>query len=326
LNAGQSSGRKVIHAEAISYQWAQQPLIDAFSTTLWRGDKIGIVGLNGSGKTTLLNLLLKKLEPQHGSVTHGTKLEVAYFDQHRDQLDESATVMENVSPYSDTVTINGQPRHILSYLQDFLFTPHVARSPIKKLSGGERARLLLARLFLQPANLLVLDEPTNDLDIETVELLEERLLDYSGTLLIVSHDRSFLNNVVTGTIVLEGNGRVSENVGGCDEWLARCDAARSRPRSAAVASREPTAPSKATKSRKLRNKERAALEALPARIEQLEAAHAELSAAMATHAYYQDPGKDPAADAARLEALEAETLEAYAQWEQLCELADAQSS
>ncbi|MGB0273407.1 MAG: ATP-binding cassette domain-containing protein [Opitutales bacterium] len=326
LNAGQSSGRKVIHAEAISYQWAQQPLIDAFSTTLWRGDKIGIVGLNGSGKTTLLNLLLKKLEPQHGSVTHGTKLEVAYFDQHRDQLDESATVMENVSPYSDTVTINGQPRHILSYLQDFLFTPHVARSPIKKLSGGERARLLLARLFLQPANLLVLDEPTNDLDIETVELLEERLLDYSGTLLIVSHDRSFLNNVVTGTIVLEGNGRVSENVGGCDEWLARCDAARSRPRSAAVASREPTEPSKATKGRKLRNKERAALEALPARIEQLEAAHAELSAAMATQAYYQDPGKDPAADAARLEALEAETLEAYAQWEQLCELAEAQSS
>ncbi|HKK19697.1 MAG TPA: ATP-binding cassette domain-containing protein, partial [Opitutales bacterium] len=208
LSDAQLSGRKVISVDDISYTWNDQPLIENFSTTIWRGDKIGIVGLNGSGKTTLLNLLLKKLEPDHGSVTHGTKLEVAYFDQHRAQLDEKLSVAENVHPAGEMASVNGKPRHILSYLQDFLFTPHVSRSPITKLSGGERARLLLARLFLQPANVLVLDEPTNDLDIETVELLEERLLEYGGTLLLVSHDRSFLDNVVTSTIAMEGNGRV----------------------------------------------------------------------------------------------------------------------
>ena len=323
LNEAQLSGRKVIHVDNISYQWDSKPLVKDFSTTIWRGDKIGIVGLNGSGKTTLLNLLLNKLNPHTGSVSHGSKLEVAYFDQHRAQLDESATVMENVSPYSDTVTINGQPRHILTYLQDFLFTPHAARSPITKLSGGERARLLLARLFLQPANVLVLDEPTNDLDIETVELLEERLLEFDGTLLIVSHDRSFLNNVVTGTIALEGNGVLRENVGGCDEWLTRYEATRNKP--ATISSvREPKAPATASKDkpRKLLNKEREALKTLPSRIEQLEAEHATLSERMATNEYYQDPSNDPAADACRLEQLENETLDAYQQWEELSALAE----
>ena len=315
LNSSQSSGRKVIEVEDISYQWTQRPLIEKFTTTVWRGDKIGIIGLNGSGKTTLLNLLLKKIEPQNGDVLHGTKLEVAYFDQHRDQLDESATVMENVSPYSDTVTINGQSRHILSYLQDFLFTPHVARSPIKKLSGGERARLLLARLFLQPANLLVLDEPTNDLDIETVELLEERLLEYTGTLLIVSHDRSFLNNVVTGTLVLEGDGLISENVGGCDDWLLRCNEKITNKRASAS---KPAV--KTSKGRTLLNKERAALKSLPNQIEKLEATHKDLSAIMATQSYYQDSSKDPASDTARLEQLELEILQAYEQWEELSKL------
>ena len=315
LNSSQSSGRKVIEVEDISYQWTEKPLIEKFTTTVWRGDKIGIVGLNGSGKTTLLNLLLKKIEPQNGDVLHGTKLEVAYFDQHRDQLDESATVMENVSPYSDTVTINGQSRHILSYLQDFLFTPHVARSPIKKLSGGERARLLLARLFLQPANLLVLDEPTNDLDIETVELLEERLLEYTGTLLIVSHDRSFLNNVVTGTLVLEGDGLVSENVGGCDDWLLRCDQKIMNTKGSAS---KPAV--KTSKGRTLSNKERAALKSLPNQIEKLEATHKDLSAIMATQSYYQDSSKDPASDTARLYQLELEILQAYEQWEELSTL------
>ena len=167
------------------------------------------------------NLLLKKLEPNNGSITHGTKLEVAYFDQHRDQLDDKLSVAENVHPAGEMVNVNGKPRHILSYLQDFLFTPHTSRSPITKLSGGERARLLLAKLFLQPANVLVLDEPTNDLDIETVELLEERILEYSGTLLLVSHDRSFLDNVVTSTIALEGEGGIEEYVGGCEEWLKK---------------------------------------------------------------------------------------------------------
>ncbi|WP_269524967.1 ATP-binding cassette domain-containing protein [Coraliomargarita parva] len=320
LNEGQLSGRKVIQVDDISYQWDDKPLIGNFSTTIWRGDKIGIVGLNGSGKTTLLNLLLKQLEPHSGSVTHGTKLEVAYFDQHRAQLDESLSVMENVSPYSDTVTINGQQRHILTYLQDFLFTPHAARSPITKLSGGERARLLLARLFLQPANVLVLDEPTNDLDIETVELLEERLLDFDGTLLLVSHDRSFLDNVVTSTIALEGGGQIAEYVGGCEEWLKRYEARQKKPEAPKASSPPPkTEPAKPQK-RKLLNKEREALKTLPGRIEQLENEHAALSAQMATNEYYQDPKNDPAKDAARLEALETETLAAYEQWEALSAL------
>ncbi|MGB0257666.1 MAG: ATP-binding cassette domain-containing protein, partial [Coraliomargarita sp.] len=261
LNEAQLSGRKVIDVESIHYQWDAKPLINDFSTTIWRGDKIGIVGLNGSGKTTLLNLLLKQLEPNSGSITHGTKLEVAYFDQHRAQLDESLSVMENVSPYSDTVKINGHNRHILTYLQDFLFTPHAARSPITKLSGGERARLLLARLFLQPANVLVLDEPTNDLDIETVELLEERLLEFDGTLLIVSHDRSFLNNVVTSTIALERNGQVREYVGGCDEWLGQRQTSQAKPAPKRTTQAEPKAETP-NKARKLSNKEREALKTL----------------------------------------------------------------
>ena len=177
-----------------------------FNTTIWRGDKIGVVGLNGSGKSTLLQLLLKKLEPDSGTIDHGTKLEVAYFDQLKAQIREDLSVAENVAPNGDTVEINGNKKHILSYLRDFLFLPETARAPAKMLSGGERARLLLAKLFIQPANLLVLDEPTNDLDIETIELLEERLLDFDGTLLLVSHDRDFLDNVVTATIALDGKG------------------------------------------------------------------------------------------------------------------------
>jgi ATP-binding cassette subfamily F protein uup len=320
VNEGQLSGRKVITVDNISYNWGNKPLIDNFSTVIWRGDKIGIVGLNGSGKTTLLNLLLEKLQPQQGSVTAGTKLEVAYFDQHRAQLDDKLSVAENVSPYGEMVTINGRPRHIITYLQDFLFTPETARSPITKLSGGERARLLLARLFLQPANVLVLDEPTNDLDIETVELLEERLLDYDGTLLLVSHDRSFLDNVVTSTIALEGDGQVVEYNGGCEDWLEHYEA---RQAAQVLAPKEPapvvktSTPAVATPARKLSNKEREALKTLPGLIEKLEAEHAALSEKMSSAAYYQDKHSDPAGDAAKLEQLEADTLEAYEQLEAL---------
>ncbi|MGB0409392.1 MAG: ATP-binding cassette domain-containing protein [Opitutales bacterium] len=324
LNEAQLSGRKVIHTDNINYQWDNKPLITDFSTKIWRGDKVGIVGLNGSGKTTLLNLLLKKLDPHSGTVTHGTKLELAYFDQHRGQLDESATVMENVSPYSETVQINGHSRHILTYLQDFLFTPQVARSPITKLSGGERARLLLARLFLQPANVLVLDEPTNDLDIETVELLEERLLEFDGTILIVSHDRSFLNNVVTSTIALNGDGTITECIGGCEEWIERHEATRaSAKQTPANAGR--TKP-KSNKARKLSNKEREALSSLPGKIEALEKEHAELSAKVATNEYYQDSRNNPTADADKLQALENDTLQAYEEWEKLNALAEGLSS
>ena len=314
LSNAQLSGRKVITVDDISYAWGEQPLIKNFSTTIWRGDKIGIVGLNGSGKTTLLNLLLNKLDPTSGSVTHGTKLEVAYFDQHRDQLDETLSVAENVHPAGEMVNINGKPRHILSYLQDFLFTPHTSRSPITKLSGGERARLLLAKLFIQPANVLVLDEPTNDLDIETVELLEERLLEYSGTLLLVSHDRSFLNNIVTSTIALEGNGQIEEYVGGCEEWLKKQEDKKASNKKNASTIQPPAKPAP-TKKRQLSNKEREALKVLPGKIETLEAEYTALGEKMARSEYYQDSKSDIAGDAKRLESLEVQILEAYEQLE-----------
>ncbi|MFU8848288.1 MAG: ATP-binding cassette domain-containing protein [Opitutales bacterium] len=314
LSNAQLSGRKVISVADISYTWGEQPLIENFSTTIWRGDKIGIIGLNGSGKTTLLNLLLKKLEPTGGTVTHGTKLEVAYFDQHRAQLDEKLSVAENVHPAGEMVSINGKPRHILSYLQDFLFTPHTSRSPITKLSGGERARLLLAKLFLQPANVLVLDEPTNDLDIETVELLEERLLEYNGTLLLVSHDRDFLNNVVTSTIALEGDGQVEEYVGGCEEWL-RKQAAGSTQKKTSPPPKPLTPESTQAPKRTLSNKEREALKILPGKIKEMEAELEALSTRMATAEYYEDPKSDLSGDAKKLEALENQILESYEQLE-----------
>jgi len=317
LSDAQQSGRKVITVDEISYAWGEQTLIENFSTTIWRGDKIGMVGLNGSGKTTLLNLLLKKLEPKSGSITHGTKLEVAYFDQHRDQLDDKLSVAENVHPAGEMVNVNGKPRHILSYLQDFLFTPHTSRSPITKLSGGERARLLLAKLFLQPANVLVLDEPTNDLDIETVELLEERLLEYSGTLLLVSHDRSFLDNVVTNTIALEGKGAIEEYVGGCEEWLKKEELKNTPKKGKGQATASPLPTLDETPKRSLNNKEREVLKTLPSKIENLETDLEKLSSLMASADYYQDPQSDLTGDAKKVEALEVEILRSYEQLEGL---------
>jgi ATP-binding cassette subfamily F protein uup len=317
LSDAQQSGRKVINVDEIAYAWSDQALIENFSTTIWRGDKIGIIGLNGSGKTTLLNLLLKKIAPKSGRITHGTKLEVAYFDQHRDQLDDKLSVAENVHPAGEMVKVNGKPRHILSYLQDFLFTPHSSRSPITKLSGGERARLLLAKLFLQPANVLVLDEPTNDLDIETVELLEERLLEYSGTLLLVSHDRSFLDNVVTSTIALEGKGHIEEYVGGgCEEWLKKEEAKSLAPKKAKQATPAQALNITPTQAQvpprgNLSNKEREALNTLPAKIEKMEAELEKLSTLMASADYYQAADSNLAGDAKKLEALENDILMAY---------------
>jgi ATP-binding cassette subfamily F protein uup len=326
MNDAQLSGRKVIVAENLSFSWSGVPLIRDFSTTIWRGDKIGICGLNGSGKSTLLQLLLGQIQPSGGTVTHGTGLVVAYFDQHREQLDPDLSVAENVFPGGETVTINGRSRHILSYLQDFLFTAETARAPVKKLSGGERARLLMARLFLQPANLLVLDEPTNDLDIETVELLEERLQEFAGTLLLVSHDRVFLENVATGTLALEGDGLIREFFEGPEQWIHDLEKrrdARAAPRSSAkppAAPKSPTVGGQGAKPRKLSNKEREALRTLPGKIESLEADHSRLAERMSTADYYQNADNDPAADAARLEALEHETLQAYAEWENLTQL------
>ena len=257
-NKGQTSGRKVISIKDLEFGWDEQTLIKNFSTTIWRGDKIGVVGLNGSGKSTLLKLLLKKLEPKQGSIEHGTKLDVAYFDQHKEILNDSLSVAENVAPNGDTVTINGYSKHILSYLKDFLFLPETARGPVKMLSGGERARVLLAKFFLQPANLLVLDEPTNDLDIETIELLEERLLQFDGTLLLVSHDRDFLNNVVNATFAMDGKGGVMEYAGGCDRWLEEQEEAKNSSNRA-----KPRVIENNEKPRKLLNKEKEALIELP---------------------------------------------------------------
>ena len=214
------SGMLVVKAENISFSYGSTPIITQLSTVIMKGDRVGILGPNGSGKTTLLRLLLGNMQPDSGSISLGTNLQISYFDQLREQLDENKTVQENVVENNqDTVTINGQKRHIIGYLQDFLFSPDQVRSYVSTLSGGERNRLLLARLFTRPSNLLVMDEPTNDLDIETMELLEDYLVKYTGTVLLVSHDRAFVNNVVTSTLVFEGDGNVKEYVGGYDDWL-----------------------------------------------------------------------------------------------------------
>ncbi|MDA1343015.1 MAG: ATP-binding cassette domain-containing protein, partial [Proteobacteria bacterium] len=221
LSTAEASGKKVIEVKDIEFSYPERRIIKNFSTLIQRGDKIGLIGANGAGKTTLLKLLLKQLEPSSGVVEHGTRLEIAYFDQLRDQLDPEMTVADTVGNGSDFIEIAGNKRHVMSYLSDFLFAPARSRSPVKSLSGGEKNRLLLARLFTKPANFLVMDEPTNDLDLETLELLEEKLVDYSGTLLLVSHDRAFLDNVVTSVFVLDGSGSVEEFVGGYSDWQSQ---------------------------------------------------------------------------------------------------------
>ena len=238
LDEAERSGRLVVEALGVDYTWGDKPVIKGLDTLILRGDKIGIIGPNGAGKSTLLKLLLGEIAPQAGEIRRGTNLQVAYFDQLRAQLDETRSVQDNVAGGSDQVEVGGQSRHVLSYLKDFLFSPERARQPVCALSGGERNRLLLAKLFTRPANLLVLDEPTNDLDAETLELLEELLLDFQGTILLVSHDRALLDNVVTGTLVLEGEGRVRDYVGGYSDWLRQRDAAAAL---SAAAGAEPVA-------------------------------------------------------------------------------------
>src|SRR5690606_29778282 len=219
LAQAESSGKKVIEAKHVSFDFGGKPLLKDISTTIFRGDRIGLIGPNGSGKTTLLKVLLGELQPQQGEVRSGSNLQVAYFDQYRATLREDWNALENVSEGREFVEVGGKQKHVIGYLQDFLFTPERARAPITRLSGGERNRLLLAKLFAQPSNLLVMDEPTNDLDVETLELLEEILGDYPGTLLLVSHDRDFIDNVVTSTLVMEGDGKVGEYVGGYSDWI-----------------------------------------------------------------------------------------------------------
>ena len=316
IQESERSGKIVIEAEHLGFDYDGRVIVRDLSTTIQRGDKIGIIGPNGSGKTTLLRLLLGELAPTRGTVRHGTNLQVAYFDQYRAALEEEKTVQDNVGEGSDVVTINGQRKHVLGYLQDFLFTPDRARQPVKALSGGERNRLLLAKLFTRPSNLLVLDEPTNDLDADTLELLEELVRDYAGTVLLVSHDRAFLNNVVTGSLVFEGDGVVNDYVGGYDDWL--------RQRPAPAAERKPADKSKAEhaepardKPKKLSYKDQRELDALPQKIETLEAERAGLQAQMGAPQFYQQDKTAISAFQARLAQLDAELAAAYARWEAL---------
>ncbi len=309
------SGHLVAKASNLGYSYGDQCLIKNFSTQIMRGDKIGVIGPNGSGKTTLLRILLGKLAPQKGKVRLGTNLEIAYYDQLREGLDEEKTVAENICGAADTITINGKNRHIIGYLQDFLFTPDRARTPVKVLSGGERNRLFLARLFTKPSNLLVMDEPTNDLDVETLELLEELLVDYSGTLLLVSHDRTFLNNVVTSTIVLEGEGQVGEYPGGYDDWLSQSKANQPQAKPKEKTQKEVLAPQKSRDKRGLSYKEERELERLVVKVEKLEAQREELYAMLAGPAFYQKEPKEIATVKAQLEALEDDLLATYQRWE-----------
>ncbi len=318
----ENSGKKVIDVKDISFAFGDRVMVKDFSTTILRGDRIGLIGPNGSGKTTLLKLLLGDLAPDSGEVRAGTNLQIAYFDQYRSVLREDWTAIENVAEGRDFLEVNGKRKHVHAYLQDFLFTPERARAPITRLSGGERNRLLLAKLFAQPSNLLVMDEPTNDLDVETLELLEELLGDYTGTLLLVSHDRDFLDNVVTSTMVMEGNGVVGEYVGGYSDWqrhAARVEAAAApvavaKPAAAPVAAA--AAPAPAAK-RKLSFKDQRELEQLPQKIETLEKDVEGLTAAMNDPAFYQRSAPDMAAHTQQLGKVQAELDAAYKRWEEL---------
>ncbi len=313
------SGRLVIEAEQVSFSYAEQPVVRDFSTLILRGDKIGVIGPNGVGKTTLLRLLLKELEPQTGRIRTGARIQATYFDQLRELIDDDKTVQENVGEGREMIDLNGKSRHILTYLQDFLFTPDRARSPAAMLSGGERNRLLLARLFTRPSNMLVLDEPTNDLDAETLELLEELLHDYQGTVLLVSHDRTFLNNVVTSTLVFEGPGRVREYVGGYDDWLRQRQAPEPSKPAKAAPKREKI-PDQSDRPRRMNNKERFELEALPERIEALETEQEQLYAQMSDPEFYRRDGDAAAQVKARLDAIAQELEDAFARWETLEQL------
>lgn len=318
-NKGERSGKLVCEAVNASYDYKDKPIFKGFSHTILRGDRIGIIGPNGCGKSTLLNVLLGKLEPQAGTVELGTKLEIAYFDQLRDQLDAEKTVLDNVAGGSDKIIINGIEKHVMSYLQDFLFPPQRCRQPVKALSGGERNRLLLAKLFTNPANLLVLDEPTNDLDLETLELLEEMLLQFDGTLLVVSHDRAFLDNVVTSTLVFEGKGKINSYVGGFADWERQRAPLESvaEGKSASAKQVDKVVSKPAEKAKKLSFKDQKELNELPKRIEKLEAEIERIQQALADPAIYKDSSDKVTELNAELSEAESKLEVAFERWELL---------
>ncbi|MEN6330740.1 MAG: ATP-binding cassette domain-containing protein [Smithella sp.] len=321
IQEAERSGRIVVEAENIGFAYENKNIVKAFSTVIIRGDKVGIIGPNGSGKTTLLKILLGDLAPQQGRIRQGTGLQIAYFDQLRAELDENKTLKENIASGNDTVFIDGFPRHIVGYLQDFLFPPAQITAQVKSLSGGERNRLMLAKLFSLPSNVLVLDEPTNDLDAETLELLEDRLMEYKGTILLVSHDRAFLNNVVTSTIVFEGEGHLEEYVGGYDDWLAQ-RIVRAEPVRIKIREDKPKKEKLPSEKRRLSYKESLELQDLPQKIERLEKEKHELTAILSSPLFYA--GKDAAqirTASDRLAGLDAELDIAYNRWNELEDLA-----
>ncbi|QJR14921.1 ATP-binding cassette domain-containing protein [Usitatibacter palustris] len=317
LSAGERSGKLVAELEHVTKRYGDRAIVHDYSDRIMRGDKIGLIGPNGSGKTTLLKLILGELEPDEGTVRMGSKVAVAYFDQFRAALDEEATLADSISQGSDFVEVDGQRRHVISYLESFLFPPERARAPVKSLSGGERNRLLLARLFSRPANVLALDEPTNDLDIETLELLESLLQEYHGTVFLVSHDRAFLDNVVTQTIAFEGDGHWKEYAGGYLDWeRARKAAAREERDEQRKADARGAAPAKAQRV-KLSFKETRELEQLPAQMEALESEQKALVARLADPALYQDRTVDLKALNTRAEEIDAELTRLLTRWELL---------
>jgi len=338
IERARSSGQVVLEADDVSKAFGSKPVVRKFSARIMRGDRIGLIGPNGAGKTTLLRLLLGELAPDRGEVRRGANVEVAYYDQQREQLDPGRTVFDTIGEGNDTVTVNGRSRHVNAYLSDFLFPPERAQSPVKALSGGERNRLLLARLFMRPANLLVLDEPTNDLDLETLELLEAQLVEWPGTLLLVSHDRAFLDNVVTSTFVFEGDGTVEEYVGGYEDWLRQRKAPAAAPQPAGQARLRSSgtsagqarlgssgtsarqaehAPAVASRATKLSYRERRELEDLPARIEALEAEQRALGGTIADPAFYKQPAAAITAALERAEGIERDLADLYARWDAL---------
>ena len=313
IQQAEKSGKIVAEAANVSFAFDDgKEVVKNFSTLIQRGDKVGFIGRNGVGKTTLIKLLLGELTPQQGSIKTGTNLNIAYFDQYRSALDEEKTVQDNVSGGRDMLEIGGKSRHVISYLQDFLFAPERCRQPVKALSGGERNRLLLAKLFTQPSNILVLDEPTNDLDIDTLDLLEELLIDYKGTVILVSHDRAFLNNVVTSTLVFDGSGTIEQYIGGYDDWL------RQRKTEQAVKVTAPRAQTKsATASKKLSYKDQRELDGLPAQIEQLETQISTTSELISKPGFYQSDRSTTEAIENQLANAQKQLAESYARWELL---------
>jgi ATP-binding cassette subfamily F protein uup len=329
------SGKLVFEAKGVSKSYDGVPVVKDFTTRILRGDRIGLIGPNGAGKTTLLRLLQGQLAPDEGEIRTGANVQIAYFDQQREQLDPERSVFDTVGEGNDTVTANGKTRHVHAYLRDFLFPTERARSPVKALSGGERNRLLLARLFTRPANVLVLDEPTNDLDLETLELLEEQLVEWPGTLLLVSHDRAFLDNVATSTLVFEGDGRIQEYVGGYEDWVRQRNSARSAAKSggAKKGSSEPVrsgkggrggqaSPDRATTAatvagKKLSYKDQRELDGLPARIEALEEEQRSLRVRIADAKFYTEPKAAIELALARVDTLDRELTQVLARWDEL---------